>query len=245
MSTRTRLLALALFALTVAGCVADQAKTCTVGGVVHQIGDSFPSDDGCNTCSCGQDAQVACTTRACAKTCIYDGVERQPGTTFPSTDGCNTCSCGADGQVACTEIACADTCSAEHDCPEGSGMCYRPGQDVGCGICQSPPEGATCDSDGACNAGEICEPLRCACAGERTCVPGCGADSPCGEGQQCGASGRCVALACGAEGACPPNFRCDGGGCLRQACTASESCDGFCVLGACYAEPGFCTFPPP
>jgi hypothetical protein len=31
----------------------------------HAAGESFPSADGCNTCSCGADGTVACTTRAC------------------------------------------------------------------------------------------------------------------------------------------------------------------------------------
>jgi hypothetical protein len=39
--------------------------TCTYGGATYNEGDSFPSTDGCNTCSCTTGGQVACTERAC------------------------------------------------------------------------------------------------------------------------------------------------------------------------------------
>ena len=40
-------------------------RVCIVDGVRHRPGDTFPSSDGCNTCSCREDGQVACTLRAC------------------------------------------------------------------------------------------------------------------------------------------------------------------------------------
>jgi hypothetical protein len=42
---------------------------CVVDGQHHPEGASFASSDGCNTCSCGEDGQVACTLRFCAATC--------------------------------------------------------------------------------------------------------------------------------------------------------------------------------
>lgn len=42
-----------------------QGKTCEHGGKTHAAGESFPSEDGCNTCSCSETG-VACTRRACA-----------------------------------------------------------------------------------------------------------------------------------------------------------------------------------
>lgn len=44
---------------------APQAKTCEQGGKTYAIGESFPSEDGCNTCSCTE-AGAACTRKACA-----------------------------------------------------------------------------------------------------------------------------------------------------------------------------------
>lgn len=39
--------------------------TCSYGGSSHPVGSSFPSTDGCNTCSCLAGGAVACTERAC------------------------------------------------------------------------------------------------------------------------------------------------------------------------------------
>ena len=47
------------------GNVTPPAKTCDQDGKTHAVGESFPSTDGCNTCSCTETG-VACTQRACA-----------------------------------------------------------------------------------------------------------------------------------------------------------------------------------
>lgn len=41
---------------------------CLYGGRSYPAGGSFPSDDGCNTCSCLPQGDVACTLRACIAT---------------------------------------------------------------------------------------------------------------------------------------------------------------------------------
>ncbi len=48
------------------------SRVCVVDGVRHHPGDSFPSSDGCNTCSCGPDGSVACTERGCVDECQTD-----------------------------------------------------------------------------------------------------------------------------------------------------------------------------
>lgn len=40
--------------------------TCAYDGETYSPGDSFPSTDGCNTCTCGSTGSVGCTKRACA-----------------------------------------------------------------------------------------------------------------------------------------------------------------------------------
>ena len=50
-------------ALLLTGCPADD--DCTYAGKSHKVNQSFPSDDGCNTCSCTAGGQVACTEKAC------------------------------------------------------------------------------------------------------------------------------------------------------------------------------------
>lgn len=87
-------------------------SSCGYLGKTYPVGASFPSSDGCNTCSCQSGGDVACTLRACfdagvdgPTTCDYAGVRYKDGATFLSTDGCNTCSCSATG-IACTKKAC-------------------------------------------------------------------------------------------------------------------------------------------
>jgi hypothetical protein len=100
------------------GSSTGNGQTCTYGGTTVNVGQSFPSPDGCNQCTCAADGAY-CTERACAGDaglCIYDGKTYKPGDSFPSTDGCNSCGCSADGLVACTKKACALDCSATASC---------------------------------------------------------------------------------------------------------------------------------
>jgi hypothetical protein len=55
-------------------CRAPQGQ-CTYEGKTYSAGESFPSSDGCNSCSCTADGLVACTLRACA--CDYSAPERK------------------------------------------------------------------------------------------------------------------------------------------------------------------------
>lgn len=57
---RTLLLLCSLFA--VAGCA---KADCEYNGETFVDGESFPADDGCNTCFC-EDGSVGCTEMACA-----------------------------------------------------------------------------------------------------------------------------------------------------------------------------------
>jgi hypothetical protein len=53
-------------AVFLTGVDCGTAADCSYNNKVYASGDSFPSEDGCNTCSC-EDGAVACTARACAK----------------------------------------------------------------------------------------------------------------------------------------------------------------------------------
>lgn len=74
----------------------------------HRIGDSYPSSDGCNTCSCTVNGEI-CTLRACAPT------ER---TCYGSQD-CRT------NEICSTELGdCRSNCPAGQYCPAVcSGVC--------------------------------------------------------------------------------------------------------------------------
>lgn len=100
-------------------CGSDPLDVCSYGGATYSPGASFPSSDGCNSCSCGPGGKVECTEKAClvdggppigspmadAGACTYGGKSYAEGANFPSSDGCNTCSCSGGG-VACTRRAC-------------------------------------------------------------------------------------------------------------------------------------------
>jgi len=86
---------------------------CLVDGNMVAPGASVPAPDGCNTCSCGPDGQLACTKIGCikdpppAQVCTYDGKTYKVGESVPSGDSCNTCGCTEQG-VVCTLIGCPD-----------------------------------------------------------------------------------------------------------------------------------------
>lgn len=42
-----------------------QSTTCAYDGQTYTPGQTFPSTDGCNTCTCGTNGSVGCTKRAC------------------------------------------------------------------------------------------------------------------------------------------------------------------------------------
>jgi hypothetical protein len=121
-------------------------KSCTYGNGLYRSGQSFPSSDGCNSCTCS-DGEVSCTAAACV-TCMHNGKLHRPGETFPDADGCNSCTCGMDGLVACTARACEPTST----CQLGSAS-FANGSSVtcedGCNVCLCA-EGTWSSTDAAC-----------------------------------------------------------------------------------------------
>jgi hypothetical protein len=105
---RAALAALTLAAATLAiGCGGGGLGRCSYDGKSYPAGSTFPSRDGCNTCSCDGSGSLFCTEIACSPlACLYEGTTYMPGDSFPAADGCNTCGCGTDGTIACTKKAC-------------------------------------------------------------------------------------------------------------------------------------------
>jgi hypothetical protein len=139
-------------------------------------------------------------------------------------------------------------CSIEHSCK--SGMCYAPGEFMGCGACRPPPKD-TCTSDADCKplgTSYICssDPRDCFCSAVAICRPGCAGPADCdATWQVCGGDNRCTGMPCGGPGSCPANYDCVAARCAPRACTSSADCTGYCVNGLCYASAGHCGFPPP
>jgi von Willebrand factor type C domain len=147
-----RQLALALpLAAALLGCgpTVSTGGACSYNGQSYDVGDSFPADDGCNSCTCMEDGSFACTAIGCPEGCEYNGQIYQPGDAFPAGDGCNSCSCGDDGSVACTKLACPQgQCSHE-------GYFHAPGTSWQsfdqCDSCTCEAGGmAICSDNGAC-----------------------------------------------------------------------------------------------
>jgi hypothetical protein len=177
------------------------------------------------------------------------------------TDGCEpdicaTCFCSLayrgclstfDTPEECPGLGCpgAECCSTADQCTNG-GICTAPDAAEPCGgPCSTDPGDCAIDDD--CAGSQICEAIACHCTGGASrCVSGC-VDGVCPEGTTCDlATSRCQRTFCGVDEDCPPNFSCGDAGCLRKECTDDLECDGFCVLGDCFAgERGECRIPLP
>lgn len=131
--------------------VSSDGNQTSTGSGPYAVGDSFPSLDGCNSCSCTAQG-IACTQRACAPadagaagSCSYDGKTYAAGQSFPSSDGCNTCTCNAGG-VACTEKACAKGCKDANGTTHAHGDTWQ----AACNTCSCFDGQAQCTAM-ACN----------------------------------------------------------------------------------------------
>ncbi|WP_437964736.1 hypothetical protein WMF04_34390 [Sorangium sp. So ce260] len=203
-----------------AGCGFIDESTCEHNGVEYSPGDTFPDDDGCNSCSCTEDGSVACTLMACIDGCTSNGVTHAPGEVFPA--GCNTCVCMKDGTVVCTQIWCEVSCTYD-------GRDYAPGDSFpasdGCNTC-------TCDPSGS---GEVgCTEIACHGCEQDGIGHAVGASFPSGDG--------CNTCTCNADGdivcteiACPAG--CTYGGVEYAQGDSFPSLDG-CNTCSCTPEGG-------
>ena len=160
------------------GCDKDDKPDC--GG--HEVGDEWPDEDGCNTCTCS-DQGIECTLVECPKTCP-DGHE--VGASWPDEDGCNTCTCMGDLTVACTAKACVDLCEGGHlpgetwDAEDGCNTCTcTDGLQISCTemACVEACDdghlpGDTWEAEDGCNTCTCMEDLTIACT-EMACVEAC------------------------------------------------------------------------
>jgi len=108
---------LLVFAVALGGnrsCVPIEPEepVCFHNGVGYEAGESFPAGDGCNTCVCGENDEIACTLMACG--CLYGDQRYAYGEQFPADDGCNSCVCTEDA-VACTEMYCPPDCDPDEE----------------------------------------------------------------------------------------------------------------------------------
>jgi hypothetical protein len=139
---------------------------CTYAGEQHDVGDGFPSEDGCNTCSCTEGGQVVCTLRACADGCggiagiacadgeycnyapeALCGAADQTGTCAPIPQACTL---QYDPVCGCDDMTYGNACAAAAN---GVSVVHEGECDGG-----GTGNGDTCGGllGGSCDAGEYC-----------------------------------------------------------------------------------------
>lgn len=96
-------------------CVLGAPRGCTYGGAQHPVGDSFPSTDGCNTCSCSAAGAVVCTNRACGPTCDAASEPNRRYRGNPEQCKVMRFACEAGTDYFSSECGCG--CEQPSDCP--------------------------------------------------------------------------------------------------------------------------------
>lgn len=140
----------------------------------------------------------------------------------------------------------AGACRSDEDC-DTPDECFS-ADDEQCGDCQEAMR--LCEEDADCGV-NVCEEytISCPCSEPvaSECRVPCTADDACNLDQTCDeATGHCESRRCDVDFTCTPQETCDptvleGTGCVRTACTSDAVCGGgWCVEGACFAEPGEC-----
>lgn len=230
------------FVAVTAGCDRTVPVGSLSGSSCTEVGALAPAEDGCNTCTCGDDKIWACTEKAC-DACV-------PGIT--TYDGCNTCLCRSDGVQECTTKAC-NACTpgeTKQDTVSGGECQNCTCQDDGTWSCESAECGAVCclaeatcregdtqiSGQDACPAGASCY-KNSICCSTVWCAPPVGeclSLPTCDEGQTqvtgaCPVEGTCVEhTICGVTITCQDPNRCSentppiraADGCNSCSCTA-------------------------
>ncbi len=209
--------------------------TCTIscqnsGGVMcdgHRVGDSYPSLDGCNSCTCTAQGQI-CTLRACQfdQKCTSDA--DCPDYASCSIQNCvgNTCTgvCKEKIVNACNPYICADGTSIPSCTADGHVINYFAAPCLTHGGEKSSISMSSASS---------CPAMQFACAQPPAgckLVPETGADGcpiPCGK-LVCPTTSSAAAL-CG-------NGICDQGEasyCPSQNCKPGTACPDYCTSGSC------------
>ncbi|PKN39530.1 MAG: hypothetical protein CVU63_15530 [Deltaproteobacteria bacterium HGW-Deltaproteobacteria-20] len=131
----------------------DCGQGCEYDGKHYAPGESFPSSDGCNTCTCGE-AGVGCTKRACAPcdptlmcgqaiTCV-------DGKSYPTTCGpanCDQPMGGCDDEPACDPTL---MCGQAITCVDGKSY------PTTCGPANCDPPMGDCEEEPACDPTLMC-----------------------------------------------------------------------------------------
>jgi len=146
----------------------EAATTCLVNGLEIEVGQEYTPPDGCNTCTCTDTGDSACTRKACEPCSTCDGDDGNTycaGEVFLSGDGCNTCRCGENGAVPCTKMACLPeegTQTKDMDTMSAADTCLVNGLEIEAGETYVAADGCnTCTCSGG-DAPDACTMMACA-----------------------------------------------------------------------------------
>jgi len=174
-------------------CANDGGVQCLYGTKVYAVGASFPSSDGCNTCSCTAGGMIACTEKACYDGSLPDGTDGAMGCfdangkTVPCADGGQVGVCMPGADQGCNEDPRLNVilgkCRPDYTCDCGmntldptTGLCVPAGTPTGCAYDGSTfPVGSKfmCPTiDNGCNQGV------CFCAMPGVTTPLCPGQTP-------------------------------------------------------------------
>ncbi len=215
-------------------------------------GQTCPSPDGCNTCTCMPDGTLGCTLRGCLDGGLPDvtaprrctsSADCREGEECHIVEGCETPSyCGPRLGRPCTDDL-APFCGCDGNTFYGSSTCPQrtysrrgpcASQDGGVTVCRLP-DGRVCPMGERCRAPDGCNTCTCTSRGlsctEIACVDGGAPDVP-------------LPRTCNSTSDCPPSMMCMGSpGCgipwrcePAQPCTADIAqfcgCDGVTFTGS-------------
>ena len=112
---------------------------------------------------------------------------------------------------------------------------------LSCSGGHSPPVSEPDDTGGGEQTDEACwDEQPCPGFGDLHCLPP-GTLRPSGKAPEHVGFQDPLPEPCENDGDCDPvNEQCVEGNCIPASCDSSDACDGYCVGGRCWSEPGFC-----